>query len=53
MDAEGRVELLPIHGSADLTALTRSDGLASIKKGTFGLPRGGRVDFHPVALRWP
>lgn len=53
LDAGGRLEVLPIHGSADLTALTRSDGLLSVERGTFSLPRGGRADFYPVALRWP
>jgi molybdopterin molybdotransferase len=53
LDGEGRVEALPIHGSADLLALTRADGLILVGAGTSSIPAGSRVDFYPAALRWP
>jgi molybdopterin molybdotransferase len=53
LDRDGRAEALPIHGSADLLALTPADGLISIGTGTRSIPAGARVDFYPAALRWP
>ncbi len=50
---DGRVEVLPCHGSADLLALTPMDGLMAVGIGTRALPEESRVDFYPLAVRWP